>query len=150
MTIITTATKTSLAKMTYPKTRPKPSNSSRDPKDIVIVIASSLTLSPSYIFAHFSRPHQQHQTLFFLDKKHNHRLQMSSEQEEMQINPTRAKQLAENLSHVLSQVKSANASSGGQNVLFTSPHALPSFLSLYLPLPSSLYTQLIPPQRSAS
>lgn len=42
---------------------------------------------------------------------------MSSEQEEMQINPTRAKQLAENLSHVLSQVKSANTSGGaGQNV----------------------------------
>ncbi|KEQ69400.1 hypothetical protein M436DRAFT_56198 [Aureobasidium namibiae CBS 147.97] len=33
----------------------------------------------------------------------------------MPINPTRAKQLAENLSHVLSQIKSANTS-GGQNV----------------------------------
>ncbi|KAI4745675.1 hypothetical protein E4T50_04012 [Aureobasidium sp. EXF-12298] len=39
---------------------------------------------------------------------------MSSAQEEMQINPTRAKQLAENLSHVLSQIKSANTT--GQNV----------------------------------
>ncbi|KAI5204741.1 hypothetical protein E4T39_03414 [Aureobasidium subglaciale] len=37
-----------------------------------------------------------------------------SEQPEMQINPTRAKHLAENLSHVLSQIKSANTS--GKNV----------------------------------
>jgi hypothetical protein len=51
---------------------------------------------------------------------------MSSEQEEMQINPTRAKQLAENLSHVLSQVKSANTS-GGQNVYLLPP--LPSLLT---------------------
>jgi hypothetical protein len=60
---------------------------------------------------------------------------MSSEQEEMQINPTRAKQLAENLSHVLSQVKSANTSGGaGQNVCtypFSSP-PLPPYLNLIL------------------
>lgn len=37
---------------------------------------------------------------------------MSSAQEEMQINPTRAKHLADNLSHVLSQIKSANTTSG--------------------------------------
>jgi len=44
----------------------------------------------------------------------------------MPINPTRAKQLAENLSHVLSQIKSANTS-GGQNVrLFLSSLLLPS------------------------
>jgi hypothetical protein len=65
---------------------------------------------------------------------------MSSEQEEMQINPTRAKQLAENLSHVLSQVKSANSSGGGgQNVLSLllptlPPPSYPS--SSFLPLPS--------------
>ncbi|KAI5249181.1 hypothetical protein E4T42_05346 [Aureobasidium subglaciale] len=37
-----------------------------------------------------------------------------SEQSEMQINPARAKHLSENLSHVLSQIKSANTS--GKNV----------------------------------
>ncbi|KAK6007323.1 hypothetical protein QM012_006331 [Aureobasidium pullulans] len=38
----------------------------------------------------------------------------SSGQEEMQINPTRAKHLSSNLNHVLSQIKSANTA--GQNV----------------------------------
>ena len=49
---------------------------------------------------------------------------MSSAQEEMPINPTRAKQLSENLSHVLSQIKSANTT--GQNVCLCFSPPLPS------------------------
>ncbi|KAG9584150.1 hypothetical protein KCU77_g12389, partial [Aureobasidium melanogenum] len=41
---------------------------------------------------------------------------MSSTQEEMPINPTRAKQLSENLSHVLSQIKTATPAASNKNV----------------------------------
>ena len=53
-----------------------------------------------------------------------------SDQNEMQINPTRAKHLAENLSHVANQIKSANTANRNVCLLYSPSSA--SFLPLLL------------------
>lgn len=60
-----------------------------------------------------------------------------SDQTEMQINPTRAKHLAENLSHVANQIKTANTAN--RNV------SLPASSS---PLPTPIHTPSLPFQHN--